>query len=327
MIQSSLDLNAEFFPGNWDNAKVVVQTGGSTHNSSNSDELSIVPNDLRVRSSYLELTTSLWSGGPQWLVRMGDQSVSWSPLVQRPMDRKGLTVSNVNIRGINTRWVYLWGSSGELATAGIIAATRVGGVMLSGTYVDNSVRRQIALEGNTVVLDGLVEVQGGVSLDGGAIHAARAVLGWDPIPGWSLEGRHEVHDYSDPLRRRYNTQFSVSTQQFGTQFLARADLRDGAFDRTSITAQRPFMISNQLVRASYSVSILGDRVDHNITGQTTANIGVFKNVGLSGSLGTSGGLTVWRAQVSYSTPGGPSFNIQYDQSQRTRFRTGVSLSF
>jgi len=45
MIQSSLDLNAEFFPGNWDNAKVVVQTGGSTHNSSNSDELSIVPSD------------------------------------------------------------------------------------------------------------------------------------------------------------------------------------------------------------------------------------------------------------------------------------------
>src|SRR5690606_7634975 len=67
-ISTSLNLNAELFPGDRDNARVVVLTSGWTDNMSNSEELSIIPQNLNVRSSYLELTTSLWAGGPQWLL-------------------------------------------------------------------------------------------------------------------------------------------------------------------------------------------------------------------------------------------------------------------
>ena len=327
IVSSDLGLSAELFPGDRDNSRVVMQVSGWSENTSNSERLTIIPSEMGINSSYLELTTSIWAGGPQWLVRLGDQSLSMSSLIERPRSRTGVSVSNVNIGSVNTRWAYLWGGAGGEAAAAVMAQARLRDLVLRGTFVDSGTRRQLALEGNSLLLDGLAEVQAGLSFADGNVHAASVSFGWEFTPGWSVEGEFAAIDLDDPEFRYSTTALSAFAYLGNMQFSASVEAIDGEFDSASVSAQRPFMLFRRMVRTSYTAMWSGDRLNHRVTAQTSVDLGVLRGVGLRASIGTEGARTVWRADASYSTPGGPSISIQYNQSQQTTFRTGVSLDF
>jgi|GEM_PF-4660142 len=338
-IGSRIGLDAEFFPGDRDNTRVVMQMSGSSFNSSNSDKLSVVPQELKVDGSYLELTTSLWVGGPPWLVRIGDQYVGWSSLASSTWDRSGITVSNVNIGPVNTRWAYLWGGPDELATVGATASARLGPAVLNGTYIARGPRNQFIIEGTGYFFRGMVELQAGVSLDAQHVNAGRFAIGLDPIPNLSLDWRFDMRESYDPLSQDYDpqspalrrdewSQLAVSTQQFGTRLDARFDYDHGKHIRTSLSAQRLFFVLNRPFSASYNLTLQGDQRTHSVMANTVVDVAVFKAISLTGNYYWGGGSPpTWIAQAAYSVPGGPTFNLGYNNSQQTTYRMGVSLSF
>lgn len=340
---SRLNLTATFYPGNDDTTRAVVDIAGATPvmYASAGDPLIAVPENLTAGSSYLETSTPLWSGGPPWLIRLGTQSLRWSSMISRVSSRTGLTVSNVMLGPVHTRWFYLWASPSQGVASGVQASSSLGPAVIDTTIVGIDSKYQAAVESSASFLDRRLNLGAGASFSAAGLGQTRLNVMFAVNRDLDISLSRQQVIGPDPFSPHPPRQAT----HYGLQ--ARWTIRDYAVDWSIATIQqtgqpsplsqrlginRSFNIGQLPVSLGYDLdwnSTMGiQEISHSLNASTQVNLGVFRGIRISTNAGwgTDEELS-WRANASYSVPRGPSLSLAYDKNSGPSFSATIGINF
>lgn len=352
---SYLSGTLEMFPQDEDNILAVVNFGGSSMPASPDMGVplrEIFPGNIRVYSSYLDVATPLWYGGPRWLFRIGNQSPRWHSFVSRPPETDGIIVSNINVGTWNNQLLYLWGNMPNVVTMGVQASGIIKGTRVSAAYVTRGSASEVAADAHLNLFQNRVQLRVGGAYSESRLHRLSAVSSFFLGPNLRMEYGYmydeRFYPFVDPPMggpgpdpgpgpgplsapavfppsTRHNV--GISTRQFGLNWDVRGSIENGELVDLSVRTNQNFYVGKTPIGTSYGISRLhSDQRSYDVGIRTTLNLFDLHRISLRGSIGYTPAGLHWSIGTAYGVPHG--FNIDLAHSaQATTFSAGVRLRF
>lgn len=328
----------EIFPQEQDNIIAVVSFSGIGSQASPDEGVplrNIFPREIQAHTSYLEVTTPLWYGGPQWLYRFGNQSPRWHSFISRPPESDGIVVSNINIGAWNNQLLYLWGNVPDLVTLGVQTSGFIGGTRVSAAYVSRDSASELAADAHLNLLQNRLQLRVGGAYAEARVHRWEAVSGFSLGSGWRFEHRYRYDERFQPFRDpppmpltpTNSHNLRVSTNLLGFNWDVSTAFLNGVTSDLAVRADKNFYIGKTPLGTSYSVSGLhSDRPSYDVGIRTTLDLFDIHRISLRGSIGYTPQGIRWSLGSAYGVPHG--FNLDLSHSaQGTTFSAGVRLRF